>query len=170
MISFVITAESKEDIRAVDAIFVPGCKVMPSGRPSFSLQKRIDRAAQLYKEGYAGYIVVSGGKGPNEPEAEGDVMARELIAQGIPEESILIENESSSTRENVRNSLSIMRRHDIESVMVVTSEFHLMRAKWTLRQEGVSDIASAAAQSYPKHLWAMRIREVFSLIKCAAGK
>lgn len=64
-----------------------------------------ERAAELYREGWAPWVVMSGGSGNftrdmwTEPEAE--IFARIAIRQGVPEEAVLIENRSSNTGENI---------------------------------------------------------------------
>jgi uncharacterized SAM-binding protein YcdF (DUF218 family) len=71
-----------------------------------SYDKRVaERGAQLYLEGWAPLLIFSGGLGSitrgmwSEPEA--DQFARVARGMGVPEERILIENESTNTGENV---------------------------------------------------------------------
>src|ERR671913_530454 len=64
-----------------------------------------ERGAQLFLERFAPLLIFSGGQGGitrriwNEPEA--DQFARIAVARGVPRESILIENRSSNTGENI---------------------------------------------------------------------
>ena len=51
----------------VDTLIVLGCGIWPDGRPTLSLTERLDKAIIYYKENPHVNIIVSGGKGPNEP-------------------------------------------------------------------------------------------------------
>jgi uncharacterized SAM-binding protein YcdF (DUF218 family) len=65
-----------------------------------------DRAADLFLEGLAPWLICSGGLGSitralwSEPEA--DQFARRAIARGVPPDRVLVENQSTNTGENIR--------------------------------------------------------------------
>lgn len=95
-------------LRKVDAIFV-----------LCSHDTRVaERALDLYNEGYAPWVIVSGGAGKltkdlfNKPEAE--VFKDILVRGGVPEAKIIVEPKSTNTGENVRftfdllNSMSLL--------------------------------------------------------------
>lgn len=75
------------------------------------------RAAQLYLDGHGRYLIFSGGSGKltadrfTKPEAE--VFADIARAQGVPEEAIIIEAQSTNTGENVRFTHEIMRNRGL---------------------------------------------------------
>src|ERR687893_562784 len=64
-----------------------------------------ERGAELFLEGWAPLLIFSGGLGAitrgmwSEPEAE--QFAKIAVGMGVPEEKILIENNSTNTSENV---------------------------------------------------------------------
>lgn len=69
------------------------------------------RAAQLYHEGLAPRILFSGGRGrftENDTLSEAERFARVAVAKGVPEESILLEPESTNTGENIRFSRRVL--------------------------------------------------------------
>ncbi|QHT66582.1 YdcF family protein [Rhodocytophaga rosea] len=76
------------------------------------------RAAQLYLEGYAPYIVFSGGLGRLTegvwPLPEADTFARIAMQMGVPEQHILIENRSTNTGENIALSYKLLQKHNIK--------------------------------------------------------
>ncbi len=109
-----------------DAIIVLGAQVKPDGVPSLQLQWRIDAAAKAWKEN--ALIVVCGAQGSNEPAPEAHVMRDELVKQGVPEESILMDDQSFNTRQNIRNAVALLEGRGVEHVLVVTSDYHLPRA------------------------------------------
>ena len=64
-----------------------------------------ERAAELYLQGYAPSVIMSGGLGNFTKELwtekEADQFAAVAIEKGVPEKNILIENNSSNTGENI---------------------------------------------------------------------
>ncbi|QQS43671.1 YdcF family protein [Candidatus Roizmanbacteria bacterium] len=90
---------------------------------------RVDHAVELYKEGFAPKILMSGGndEGTNINEAEN--MKKFAIAAGVPTEDILIENKSTSTYENFAFSKEILTDAKLDSVIIVTDPYHIARAK-----------------------------------------
>jgi uncharacterized SAM-binding protein YcdF (DUF218 family) len=80
-----------------------------------SMDTRVaERAAELYKQGYAPYVLFSGGSGKltehvfSKPEAE--VFADVAIKLGVPPEAILLENKSTNTGENVSFSRELLKQ------------------------------------------------------------
>lgn len=75
------------------------------------------RTAQLYLEGYAPKILFTGGLGRNTegllPEAEAVRFAKVAVECGVPEEDILIEDQSTNTRENIEFSRSLLEERGI---------------------------------------------------------
>lgn len=63
------------------------------------------RAAQLYREGIAPKILFTGGLGRNTegllPEPEAVRFAKVAMAEGVPEEDIILEDRSTNTKENI---------------------------------------------------------------------
>ena len=110
-----------------DAIIVLGAQVKPDGTLSLQLQWRVDAAAKAWRERQS-LIVVCGAQGSNEPATEASVMKAELIRQGVPEEYILMDEESFNTRQNIANAVKLLEGRDVHRVLVVTSDYHLPRA------------------------------------------
>jgi uncharacterized SAM-binding protein YcdF (DUF218 family) len=71
-----------------------------------------DRAAELYLEGWAPILILSGGLGYltkglwKDPEA--DLFARIALDKGVPAEAIFIENKSTNTGENIQFSRRLL--------------------------------------------------------------
>lgn len=64
----------RDDVQVSDVGIVLGSKVMPDGTPSARLQARLDKAAELYRQGMFKHVIVSGGSGV-EGFSEAKVMA-----------------------------------------------------------------------------------------------
>ena len=110
-----------------DAIIVLGAQVKPDGEPSIQLQWRLDAAYKAWQERNC-LVVVCGAQGANEPATEASVMKAELVRQGVPEESILMDDKSFNTRQNINNAISLMEGRGVDRVLIVTSDYHLPRS------------------------------------------
>lgn len=102
---------------------------------------RIDTADDLYFLNKAPLIILSGAA------LEGDVseahgMAFQLRNRGIPKEAIIIENQSTTTRENGIYVKEIMDKHHIKNILLVTSSLHMSRAMAVMHRLGVDPIAA----------------------------
>ena len=80
-------------------------------------------------------VLVSGGKGPDEPITEALAMQRYLIDRGVPASSIIMEDQSTSTYENFVFSKDIIADHFSRSakMLCVTSQFHILRGLYFAR-------------------------------------
>ena len=110
-----------------DVIIVLGCSVW-GDTPSPTLQQRINKAYQLYKEGYAGKLIASGSKGYGENLYEATVIKKQLVRLGVPEENIIEETKSTNTRENLTFSKEIMKKYKFQSSLIITNYFHIYRS------------------------------------------
>lgn len=83
-------------------IIIHGAGLLPDGSVTPLLQARIDKAIKIYhKSKTSPKLVPSGGKGMDEKVSEAEAIKNYLIAQGIPEKDIIIENRSTTTYENL---------------------------------------------------------------------
>jgi vancomycin permeability regulator SanA len=128
-----------------DLAIVLGSKVHPDGRPSSGLQRRLERAVQIYRSGAVKAILVSGGRGAEGFE-EADVMGDVLIKSGIPSDKILVDRTGRNTRLTAIHAREIMHAHGWRSAVVISQYYHVPRAKLALRQQGIEQISGAAAQ------------------------
>lgn len=161
ILSLIISKMNVKPVKNLDYIIVLGAQVKESG-PSVVLRYRLDRAVSYLKENDNTLVIVSGGKGINEPATEASVMKEYLINEGINEERIIIEDKSNTTKENLINSKKITR--DNKSIGIVTNNFHMYRAlligkKYKVKAVGIP----SKSNSYylPNNL----LREVFAYIK-----
>jgi uncharacterized SAM-binding protein YcdF (DUF218 family) len=110
-----------------DGILILGCRVYGT-IPSPMLKARLDEGLRLYKEGYGKYIIVSGGQGSGEAITEAEAMKNYLVSRGISPESIILEDKSVSTFENLEYSKGKMKEYNIKAVIIVSNKYHLKRA------------------------------------------
>ncbi len=115
----VFTGVAREDPKGLDYVIVLGAKVQKEGI-SKSLKMRLDKAIQYSEENPDTIFVLSGGKGKDEPVAEAQAMYDYLVYNGVPEEKLLMELQSTSTVENIAYSRLIIeqdvaRRTELEA-------------------------------------------------------
>ncbi|BBG04884.1 MULTISPECIES: YdcF family protein [Pseudonocardia] len=124
-----------------DFVVVLGSRLI-GGRVPPLLASRLDRATSLWQteiaRGGAPLLVTSGGQGSDEPVPEAHAMADYLVSNGVPEESVVREDRSMTTFENLGNSHALMtERHPGYRCVVVTNNFHAFRAALMTRKAGV---------------------------------
>lgn len=98
---------------------------------SLILEKRLEKAVELSSMMPEAKIIVSGGQGKDELISEAEAMRRYLVEHHIDDSRIISEDKSRSTSENFDFTKIILEEiSDGEvSVLVITSDFHLFRAK-----------------------------------------
>ena len=118
--------------------------------PSSMLSDRIE-AAYNYLTAHPDVIcIVSGGKADAVNLSEAECMYNELAALGIDPKRILMEDRATTTVENFQFSLDIIEEETgsrPDTLGVLSSEFHLLRARMFAREEGVTPIAVPAKTS-----------------------
>lgn len=99
---------------------------------------RLIHTLQLYKMGKIKKILISGGHYFEEDIHEGREMKKIFVWAGIPEEDIILEEKSLNTRENALFSAKILQEHFADkSYLLITSAFHLRRAKSCFQKTGI---------------------------------
>jgi vancomycin permeability regulator SanA len=150
-----------DDIRHSDVAVVLGSKVNPDGTPSPRLEARLGRALELYRGGWTSRILVSGGTGV-EGVPEGTAMKRWLVARGVPDAAVIVDDQGVDTRATARNTVALMRTHDLHTVIVVSQYFHIPRTRLAFAQEGLSGVGSA----HPDYFEA---RDLYSIAREVPG-
>ena len=127
-------------------IIVLGAKVRPDG-PSMSLQERVDAAYAYLSDNPDTVAVVSGGRGTDEPISEADCMFTQLTQRGIAPSRIWVEDQATSTWENLKFSLDIIEQQTgfrPTTMGVVSSEYHLFRTSLQAKDWGLDLIGIPA--------------------------
>ena len=154
-------------------IVVLGAQVQGDG-PSLTLKKRLDKTLAFMQENPDKTVIVSGGQGPDEAHTEASVMARYLIEHGADASRVIEEDEASNTRENLLFSAKLAEAAGLDTsrVLIVTSDFHMCRAKYIARTLSMESYG-LASDTWP---WILKVnytlREVFAFCKAfwQAGK
>jgi uncharacterized SAM-binding protein YcdF (DUF218 family) len=124
-----------------DAIVVLGCRVDDAGLPSERMRRRMALAVELYRDGAAPLIVLSGGG--LGPVTEAAAMRDLALDVGIPAAALLLEPDSRDTLANAVNTARLLQAAGKSRIVLVTDRLHLPRATLLFRRAGL-DIAGVA--------------------------
>lgn len=134
-LSLVIVWERLDTREPAHAIVVLGA-AQYDGKPSPVLRARVDHAIQLWRRGMAPLLIVTGGRGTGDTTTEAAVERRYALAHGVPDSAILLEPESRSTSESLRN-VSAMLAPSRREVILVSDPFHMLRLSILARRFGL---------------------------------
>ena len=128
-----------------DVFIVFGCKTF-GYRPSYALKKRLDKAYELLMKNQDSAAVLSGGQGDDETVSEAESMRAYLVNKGVSEDRLIIEDKSTSTISNMRNSMELIRQAGLENkkISAVSNDFHIKRILKQAKQCGFEFYASPA--------------------------
>lgn len=189
------------DRGGLDYVIVLGARVKEH-TVSNSLKKRLDKAIEYAQRHPETILVLSGGKGPDEPVSEASAMYDYLVYNGIPKKQLLLEEQSVSTAENIAYSKVVIENHrrrvqeekarkeekralrtpDTQlrgrkegsylvaadkplEIGVLTSNFHVYRAKMTAKKRGFEHVTGIGAPSDPVLFVHLCVRECASVFK-----
>ena len=145
--AFIIRASFGAAGQETEYLLVLGAKVKPWG-PSLSLRNRIDAAYDYLTDHPDCIAILSGGKGDDEHISEAQCMFDSLTEMGIDESRLWMEDQSTSTWENLKFTLTLIKEKTgdtPDTVALVTSEDHLFRAGLFADRLGLEIIGVPAA-------------------------
>ena len=146
-----------------DYVIVLGAQWKANG-PSYVLQKRLDAATSYLMTNPDTKVIVSGGQGSNEPISEAAGMRDYLLAAGVEEERILMEDQSTNTYENLVFSSRLFDK-TTDKIVLVTNNFHVYRAVKIAEKQSYAHVEGLAAASYPTMIPNNLLREFFGVMK-----
>ncbi|AGP31413.1 YdcF family protein [Corynebacterium terpenotabidum] len=119
-----------------DAVIVLGAGLV-NDRVSDLLACRLDRGAAAWqtitrhRPASSTPLIVSGGRGADEPCPEAEAMHRYLASRGFPRGAVLEEDQATDTTENLHFSLDLLQQRGVRNpfVVVCTSDFHVLRTE-----------------------------------------
>jgi uncharacterized SAM-binding protein YcdF (DUF218 family) len=122
--------------RAGDAILVLGA-AQYNGRPSPVLRARLDHALDLHDRGLAPCLIFTGGVGTGDTLSEAEVSRRYAIRHGVPDTLILVERQGVTSAQSVGAAAALMRAHGLETALVVSDSYHMLRLELLARRAGI---------------------------------
>jgi uncharacterized SAM-binding protein YcdF (DUF218 family) len=119
-------ATDQDSHEPAQAIIVLGA-AQYDGRPSPALEGRLAHVLELYEQGVAPTIVVTGGKRVGDRFTEAAASYRYLRAHGVPEEAILREEDGANTWEQLAAATRLLRLNNMHDAVLISDDYHAYR-------------------------------------------
>jgi uncharacterized SAM-binding protein YcdF (DUF218 family) len=135
-----------DDDGPVDAIVVMGA-AQYDGRPSPQLAARLDHVVELWPEGIAPLVVVTGGNLPGDRFTEAEASAAYLTERGVPADALLLENDGSNSYESLEGVEELLAARGLDEVLIVTDPYHALRSRLIAEEVGLNASVSSTDTS-----------------------
>lgn len=142
----VLAAGAWPGTRQADAIVVLGA-AQYNGRPSPVLQARLDHALDLYDRGLARHLIFTGGTGVGDTVSEAEVSRRYAMSKGVPAAAIMTERDGLTSAQSVRAAGALMAAAGLESALLVSDSYHMMRLEVLARRSHIVPYRAPAANA-----------------------
>ncbi len=116
----------QDDATEAQAIVVLGA-AQYDGTPSPVFKARLDHALDLYEQGLAPTIVVTGGNQPGDRFTEATAGANYLLENGVPDEDIRREVDATNSWESLAAVARILDDEGVDEVILVSDPYHSYR-------------------------------------------
>ena len=120
------SCKENKKLKKIDTIVVLGSPSKNDCTPHIIMQKRVDKAIELFNKGIAPIIIFTGSAVQNNC-SEAQVMANYAQSKGIPKNSIYTDDHAQNTYQNAYYSQKIMIDHGFKKAAIVTSAPHIKR-------------------------------------------
>ena len=144
-------------------VLVLGAKILDKDTPCKILENRLKSAIEYLNMFKDSIVIVSGGKGNDEPVSESEVMMKYLIKHNISKKRIIIENSSYNTYQNLKETKELLG--NTTEILIVTSGYHLLRSKILAKRVGFKNINLIGSEVSNSRILKNLIREIFAIIK-----
>ena len=131
-----LDSKTKCDVAIVLGAATSGEEVSPVYR------ERINHGIWLYENGYVNYLVLTGGVGEGNEKSDAFVAKQYAVENGVPEQAILIEEQSTITEENLEYAKAIMDAHAMDTAIIVSDPLHMKRAMRMAADYGITAYSS----------------------------
>lgn len=136
---------------SVDAIVVMGA-AQYDGRPSPQLQARLDHVVELWNQGVAPTVIVTGGNQPGDRFTEAESSTNYLVEQGVPAAVIIAEDTGHSSWESLQNVAALARERGMTRIVLVSDPYHTLRVRLMAEELGFQAYTSST-QTGPVKGW-----------------
>ena len=132
IIKKVLFSTIKSKFLEADCLIIFGCHLKPL------LDERLECAIKILKSKKIDTILLTGGIGVNGNFNESEYMKKALLNFGIAENKILVDDRSTTTEENIVNSIQILRDTNLinnKKIVLVSNQAHLRRIGMELKKQ-----------------------------------
>jgi uncharacterized SAM-binding protein YcdF (DUF218 family) len=137
---------SRDEARPAQAIVVLGA-AQYAGKPSPVLRARLDHALDLWNRHLASLLILTGGTGSGDTTSEAAVGRTYAKKHGVPDSAILVENEGRTTSESMRAVAGMLEVRGLQSALLVSDPFHMLRLRILARRFGFTPYTSPTRTS-----------------------
>lgn len=148
--------EKLKDIKDIDCIIVLGAGIW-GDKPSPMLEDRLLTGIELYEEGIAPKIIMSGDHGRKEYD-EVNIMKDFAIERGIPSEDIFMDHAGFATYDSIYRAKEIF---EAKKIVIVTQDYHLHRALHIANSLGIE---AYGVPSNPRKYGGQFIRDIREIL------
>lgn len=159
----IISGGTEHTEKEADYVVVLGCRVKGK-TPSLTLQYRIDAAVEYMNAHPDCKAVLTGGQGIGEDITEAQAMYESMVKQGIAGERLLLENQSTTTKENLEFAKQYIDPEK-DSIVLVSTNYHIYRAKRIAGAAGYTRVEGYGARNVWYLVPADYIREALAILK-----
>lgn len=131
----VLVWSSRDEAQPAQAIVVLGA-AQYAGKPSPVLRARLDHGLSLWERKLAKVLILTGGTGVGDTTSEAAVGRTYAKKRGVPDTLILVENEGRTTSESMRAVAGMLEVRGLNSALLVSDPFHMLRLRILARRFG----------------------------------
>jgi uncharacterized SAM-binding protein YcdF (DUF218 family) len=142
----VLVWSSRDEARPAQAIVVLGA-AQYAGKPSPVLRARLDHALELWNRHLASILILTGGTGSGDTTSEAAVGRTYARKHGVPDSAILVETEGRTTSESMRAVAGMLEVRGLQSALLVSDPFHMLRLRILARRFGFTPYTSPTQTS-----------------------
>ena len=136
----------RDERRPADAIVVLGAAQF-NGTPSPVFEARLDHAIELFHEGLAPYLVVTGGKISGDITTEAGAARKYVTERGVPDGAVLSEDQGRTTQESIEGVARLFRARNLRAAVFVSDRTHMLRVLRMAEDQGIASWGSPTTTS-----------------------
>ncbi|WP_434026569.1 YdcF family protein [[Pseudomonas] boreopolis] len=161
---WIVWVGERDQAAQADVVIVLGAAAYDA-RPSPVFEERIRHGLDLYRAGYAPKLIFTGGFGGSGARfSESQVARRYALRHDVPQQDILIETVSRTTRQNLEQARALMQAHGMHRAIIVSDPLHMARALRLCRELGIDALASSTPSTRFRSFhtsWRFLLQEVY---------
>jgi len=142
----VLIWSARDEARPAQAIVVLGA-AQYAGKPSPVLRARLDHALDLWNRHLASLLILTGGTGSGDTTSEAAVGRTYARKHGVPDSAILVESQGRTTSESMRAVAGMLEVRGLQSALLVSDPFHMLRLRILARRFGFTPYTSPTQTS-----------------------
>jgi len=139
------------EAQMADVIVVMGASQW-GGQPSPVFQARLDHAFSLYQAGFFSDFILTGGVGDGEKISESETGRNYLMEKDITSQHIFMEKKGRTSLQSLEQVVQILEDQKMDSIILVSDGFHVMRLKKMAKDLKINVYVSAASNYYMNNL------------------